>query len=171
MTAPVPVPMSIAAIVERVRSAHDRLASAIAPLSDEQLQAPALDGGWSVKDVLAHLSFWDQRLLHAIEPISGAEISRMAPPAIADIPYDEQWLETVNARIYAVNRDRCLAGIQAENAATRQRLLSTVARLSPHAVYDPDGLSALLGEPFAPMLLGAFEHYEEHAEALEAHAW
>jgi hypothetical protein len=163
--------MPIGAIVARIAAGHKRLQDAIAPLSDEQLQAPVLDGGWSVKDVLAHLAVWDQRLLHAIAPEGGPQVYRRAQPSIADIPFDDAWLERVNARIYTLNSDRDLASVRAELAATQARLLETVSGLSVHDVYDPDGLSDGLGEPFAPMLLGAYEHYDEHAEALEEHTW
>jgi uncharacterized damage-inducible protein DinB len=163
--------MPIEVIVARIAEGHKRLQNAIASLSDEQLQAPVLDGGWSVKDVLAHLAVWDQRLLHAIAPEGGPHAYRRAQPSLADIPFDDAWLETVNARIYTLNRDRDLASVRTELDATQARLLATVSGLSLHDVYDPDGLSDGLGEPFAPMLLGAYEHYEEHAEALEEHAW
>ena len=167
--------LPIDAIVARIAAAHERLLAAIAPLTDEQLQAPVLgQAGWSVKDVLAHLAFWDGRLLHAVNPQPGPEggpPSRLAPPLIADIPYDEQWLATVNARIYALNRARTLADVRAEFDATRRHLLRTAAALSPQAVADLDGLTAPLGEPFSTMLLGAYGHYEEHAEELEAHRW
>ncbi len=171
MTLPVPETIPIDAVVAAIEAAHARFLAAIAPLTAAQLQAPVLDGGWSVKDVLAHLAFWDGRLLHAVEPEGGAQAFRLAPPLIADIPWDEQWLETVNARIYAVNRNRTLDDVRAEFDATRRRLLAVAASLSAHDVYDPDGLTALLGEPFAPMLLGAYEHYEEHSAELEVHQW
>lgn len=171
MTLPVPETIPIDAVVAAIAAAHRRLLDAIAPLTDEQMQAPLLSNGWSVKDALAHLAFWDGRLLHAVEPEGGPQAFRLAPPLIADIPWDEQWLETVNARIYTVNRNRTLDDVRAEFDATRRRLLAVAASLSAHDVYDPDGLSALLGEPFAPMLLGAYEHYEEHSEELEAHQW
>jgi hypothetical protein len=180
MTTPEPAAIPIDQIVARVAAGHQRLLDAIASLTPAQLQAPVLGAdGWSVKDVLAHLAFWDRRLLYAIDPgewpaagpATGALPSRRFPPPIADIPYDDAWLEAVNARIYARNRARELDDVLAEFTATRRRLLAIVATLSPHAVFDPDGLSASLGEPFAPMLLGAYEHYEEHAEELEAHKW
>jgi hypothetical protein len=159
-------PTTIDAIVSRIAAAHQHFAAAIAPLAEAQLEAPALDGGWSVKDVLAHIAFWDQRLLHALAPADGPTAFRLAPPVIADIPFDEQWLTTVNTRIFDLNRARSLPEIQAELAATQTNLLAAVGALTPHELFDPDGLSALLGEPFAPMVLGAYEHYEEHAETL-----
>lgn len=177
---PEPDQLSIHQITTRIAAAHARLLAAISPLSDAQMTAPVLGAdGWSVKDVLAHLDFWDRRLLHAIEPEEWPEQwqgdetqgSRRFPPPIADIPYDDGWLEAVNTRIYTRNRHRDLQEVRAAFAATRERLLATAASLSAHDVYDPDGLSAGLGEPFAPMLLGAYEHYEEHAAELEAHTW
>ena len=174
MTEPTLDHLPIDAIVSRIEAAHARFLHAIARLTDAQLQAPVLENGWSVKDVLAHLAFWDGRLLHAVNPQPGPEggpPSRLAPPLIADIPYDEQWLATVNARIYALNRARTLADVRAEFDATRRHLLRTAAALSPQAVADLDGLTAPLGEPFSTMLLGAYGHYEEHAEELEAHRW
>ncbi len=171
MTVPEQTPIPIDQIVTRIAAAHQRLIGVIANLTDAQLQAPVLAGHWSVKDVLAHLAFWDQRLLHAISPADGAQANRLAPPVIADIPLDAQWLETVNSRIYDMNQGRDLADVQEEFDATRRRLLEVVASLTMHDVFDADGLTAGLGEPFAPMLLGAWEHYDEHAEALAEHVW
>jgi hypothetical protein len=164
-------PETIEQIVARIAGAHQRLLDAIATLTDAELLAPVLAGQWSVKDVLAHLAFWDQRLLHAIAPEGGPQAFRLAPPLIADVPFDDQWLVTVNTRIYALNRARDLRDVQEEFAATRSRLLTVVASLTYHDVFDADGLSTALGEPFSPMLLGAYEHYDEHAADLEAHAW
>jgi hypothetical protein len=32
-------------------------------------------------------------------------------------------------------------------------------------------MSALLGQPVAPLILGIYEHYEEHAHELEQLGW
>ena len=160
-------PTTVGAIVDRIEAMHAEFAAALSSISDERLQAPLLPGDRSGKDVLAHLTFWDGRLLHAIEPQGDPPTSRLAPPLIADIPYDEQWLDTVNERIFQLNRDRDIGTVKAEFARTCAELRRTVAALDEHAVFDPDGLSALLGEPFAPMVIGAYEHYEDHMPDLE----
>ncbi len=162
------LPETIEQIVEEIEAAHKRLVAAIAPLSDIQLQAPLLADDWSVKDVLAHLTFWDERLLYGIAPASDPHANRLTPPAIADIPLDDEWLETVNARVYAINCERDLRSVQEDFDATRRRLLDVVASLTLHDVYDASGLSAGLGEPFAPMLRGAYEHYDDHIAELVA---
>lgn len=160
-------PTTVGEIVTRVETAHKQFADTLALIDDAELQEPRLAGGRSGKDLLAHLTFWDRRLLHAIAPQGDPHVSRLVPPLIADIPYDEQWLEAVNERIFQLNRGRDVAAVREEFARTCVELRQTVGALSEHDVFDPDGLSALLGEPFSPMVIGAYEHYEDHVADLQ----
>jgi uncharacterized damage-inducible protein DinB len=57
-------PPTAAALVIRIQAAIDRFLQAIAALHADELLAPRLPGGWSVKDVLTHLAWWDQWLLY-----------------------------------------------------------------------------------------------------------
>jgi len=160
-------PTSIEEIVARIEAVHDQFTDALALIDDSRLQEARLPGGRSGKDVLAHLTFWDRRLLHAIAPQDGPHAFRLAPPLIADIPYNEQWADVVNERIFHINRGRDIATIKDEFARTCVDLRETVSALTEHDVFDPNGLSALLGEPFLPMLTGAYEHYEDHLPDLQ----
>lgn len=160
-------PTTVNEIVVRIAAAHAEFAERLALIPNARLLEPRLAGGRSGKDLLAHLMFWDQRLLHAIDPQGGPNVSRLAPPLIADVPYDEQWLDIVNDRIFRTFQDRDLEAVKAEFHQTYADLRERVQQLSEHDVFDPDGLSALLGEPFAPMVLGAYGHYEEHLPDLE----
>src|SRR5690349_9815049 len=56
-------PHSIAEIVTRIERAMQRVTQAIHPLSPAQMMEPRLSDGRSVKDVLAHITWWDQWLL------------------------------------------------------------------------------------------------------------
>ncbi len=155
-------PTTVSAIVARIEAVHAQFADALAVISDAQLQAARLPGGRSGKDLLAHLTFWDQRLLHALAPPEGPHAFRLAPPLIADIPFNDQWVDVVNARIFHRNRERDTTAIKAEWARTCGELRQAVGTLTEHDVFDPTGLSTLLGEPFLPMVMGAYEHYEDH---------
>jgi hypothetical protein len=46
-------------------------------------------------------------------------------------------------------------------------LLRRVSQLSEKDLYDPAGISALIGQPVAPLIHGIYEHYEEHAHEFE----
>lgn len=160
-------PTTVGEIVARIEAVHEQFADALALIPDSQLQAPRLDGGRSGKDLLAHLTFWDGRLLHAIAPQEGPHAYRLAPPLIADIPYNERWADVVNDRIFHINRDRDIATIKAEFARTCAELRQAVGALTECDLFDPNGLSVLLGEPFLPMVTGAYEHYEDHLADLQ----
>ncbi len=161
-------PQTVPELVVRIEAMHDRFAMALAHVSDAELEEERHPDSWSGKDLLAHLTFWDRRLLHAITPEDGPNTFRLAPPLIADIPYDRHWVERVNERIYQLNHGRDAASIRMEFDQTCLRLRAVVAALSEHDVFDPSGLSADLGEPFLPMVVGAYEHYEDHVPDLEA---
>ena len=160
-------PTTVVAIVALIEAVHEQFADALALIRDSQLQEARLHGGRSGKDLLAHLTFWDQRLLHALAPQAGPPTSRRAPPLIADIPYNDQWADVVNERIFHINRGRDIAPVKAEFARTCVALRRAVRALTERDVFDPNGLSALLGEPFLPLLTGAYEHYEDHLADLQ----
>jgi hypothetical protein len=75
----------------------------------------------------------------------------------------------MNAKVYAYHQPRALSRIQAEFTATGNQLLERVSQLSINDLYNPDGMSAVIGQPVAPLVLGIYEHYEEHAHELEHH--
>lgn len=160
-------PTTVGEIVARIEVAHKHFADRLALINDAQLQEARLPEGRSGKDMLAHLTFWDRRLLHAVASHDDPHTSRLIPPLIADIPQGEGWLEAVNERIFQINRERDIATVKEEFAQTCAELRQTVSSLSEHDVFSPDGLSALLGEPFLPMVTGAYEHYEDHEADLQ----
>jgi uncharacterized damage-inducible protein DinB len=154
-------------IIARIERAMQRVVQAIAPLSPTQMLEPRLPGGQSVKDVLAHLAWWDQWLLYTLPADQSTSRTPIAPPLAEQIPATDHWADEMNAKVYAYNQPRELSTIQAEFAATRSQLLQRVSQLSIDDLYNPDGISAMIGQPVAPLILGIYEHYEEHAHELE----
>src|SRR5919199_319431 len=119
-------PTTIGEIVARIEAVHAQFADALTLISDIRLQEARLPGGRSGKDLLAHLTFWDQRLLHAIAPQEGPHACRLVLPLIADIPYNDQWADVVNERIFHINRGRDIATIKDEFAGTCVELRQAV---------------------------------------------
>jgi hypothetical protein len=158
---------TVAALVTRVQASFERFLQAIARVDQDQLLAPNLPGGWSIKDVLAHLAWWDQWLLYTFQ-LSGRPGPTRRPPALFDqIPAGEGWADNMNARVYQFNRTRDLSEIRAEFDIARQGVLELVQSLSDAEVFGADDLSTVIGQPAVPLLLGIYEHYEEHAHEVE----
>jgi uncharacterized damage-inducible protein DinB len=160
-------PQTMAEIIARIERAMQRVVQAIAPLSPAQMLEPRLPNGQSVKDVLAHLAWWDQWLLFTLPTSQNTAHTPIAPPLADQIPATDHWADEMNAKVYAYNQPRELSAIQAEFTATRSQLLQRVSQLSVDDLYNSDGISAMIGQPAAPLILGIYEHYEEHAHELE----
>jgi hypothetical protein len=160
-------PQTIAEIITRIERAMQRLVQAVAPLSPAQMLEPRLSGGRSVKDVLAHLSWWDQWLLLTLPADQNISLPPITLPLVEQIPPTGRWADEMNGKVYAYNQQRELSIIQAEFTTTRNRLLRRVSQLSLDDLYNPDGIAALIGQAVAPLICGIYEHYEEHAHELE----
>jgi translation initiation factor IF-1 len=157
----------MAALLTRIEQAMHRVVQAITPLSPAQMLEPRLSGGRSVKDVLAHLTWWDQWLLFRLPADHTTLHPPITPPLVEQIPSTNDWADAMNAKVYAYNQPRGLSVIQAEFTTTCDDLLQRVAQLTIADLYDPDGIAARIGQPVAPLVLGIYEHYEEHAHELE----
>jgi hypothetical protein len=162
---------SMAAIVTRIERSIQRVTMAIAPLSPAQLIAPSLAGERSIKDLLAHLTWWDQWLLVTLPADQDAPAEPISLPLADQIPPSGQWAEAMNANVHGYYQTQDLAAIQSAFITTWPRLVQRVARLSHDDLYDPNGMSAQIGQPVAPLILGIYEHYEEHAHELEQLRW
>ncbi|MFN8446895.1 MAG: ClbS/DfsB family four-helix bundle protein [Caldilineaceae bacterium] len=164
-------PQTIAEIVARSERAMQRVVQAIAPLSPTQLVEPRLPGDRSVKDVLAHLNWWDLWLLHTLPTDPHGTYSVLPLPLAEQIPPTNDWANKMNAKVHSYSQGRDLAVIQAEFTTTCKQLVERVSHLSIDDLYDPNGLSARIGQPVAPLVLGIYEHYEEHAHEFEQLPW
>ena len=164
-------PHSIAEIVTRIERAMQRVIQAIQPLSPAQMLEPRLSDGRTVKDLLAHLTWWDQWLLVTLPADQNTPNEPIVLPLADQIPPTGPWADKMNAKVHIYNQKRELSVIKAEFAAVRKQLLQRVSQMSIEDLYDPDGMSAIIGQPVAPLILGIYEHYEEHAHELEQVRW
>ncbi len=164
-------PHSIAEIVTRIERAMQRVTQALHPLSPAQMMEPRLSDGRSVKDVLAHITWWDQWLLVTLPADQNIPTKPIILPLADQIPATDHWADEMNAKVYVYNQQRELSVIEAEFASVREQLVERVSKLSIEDLYDTDGISAIIGQPVAPLILGIYEHYEEHAHELEQIRW
>lgn len=138
-------------VADLMRAEHARLESLQAEIPDEQFIQPGAFGEWSVKDMLAHITFWEQRL---IAYLNGARESLIQPGE------DEQaGIDRVNASVFAANRDRPLADVRASFASSYQQTLALVESLGDDVLTDEELYGLIAGDTFG--------HYREHIEMLE----
>lgn len=138
-------------LLARTREQHARLLALLAPLFDEELTQPGVTqpDNWSVKDHLAHLTWWSDRM---IDMVGGA------PEPAEALPTADKSEDGINAAVYASNRDRSLADVRAAFDAGHERLLRFIAKVPDDA----------LARRYGYISGNADGHYDEHARMLEA---
>jgi hypothetical protein len=136
-------------LLRSTREAHTRLEELLAGLSEEEQTHPGVTDDWSVKDHLAHLTWWEQRV---IRMLAGD------PDPIAVIPGGADGEDAINAYVFAQNRDRSLADVRAAFDTSYQQMFHLIASV-PDDVFDArhDWISG-----------NADSHYDEHLRMLQS---
>lgn len=130
-------------VTEREAAAWARLEALVAAVPEERRETPALEGGWSVKDVLWHIAYWWGDVVRA------ANEGWNDPEGVTD---------DVNAR--ELNRSRALPWVEVAAAVeeARERLLAAWAG----AEATDEAIEYFESETTS--------HYDEHGAQLEAFA-
>jgi hypothetical protein len=115
--------MTKSELLEQIRSRHERLENLLARLSPGQMLQPGVSGEWSVKDVLAHLSAWERRMVGWVGMLMRGEIPAGAP---------ENWddIHRMNAESYARDKHKPPQEVLAEFRAAHLTALDLAESLS-----------------------------------------
>jgi hypothetical protein len=139
-------------LLKRLAQAWRAFNDSYAGLSDAQLLEPGVTGAWSVRDILAHVTTWEEEALEHLPLI----LKGGTPPR-----YSARYggIDAFNARMTEQKRHLSLPQIFAQLAATHGRLVDFVQQVPEHQ---------LVGETrFRHRLrLDTYRHYPLHAEAI-----
>ncbi|KAF0107670.1 MAG: hypothetical protein FD146_1704 [Anaerolineaceae bacterium] len=145
-------------LLQRIRDERRALEKVLARLTHPQMLLPGVDGEWSVKDVLAHISAWERNMLRWT-----GSLLRGQPPATPD-PWD---VERINAAIHAQVKDRPLAEALEEFRESYRAALALAESLTEKQLQTEYPSTW----PMGPLWLGVAAnmnfHYKEHREDIE----
>jgi hypothetical protein len=148
-----------AALLADIAAERAALDNIVAGLSAAQLVAPVLDGARAVKDVLAHLLYWEG---HMIRNVREAALGETVPPGPFHDVDDE---DERNALVFAHYQAQAPAAVQ---AASQEQWATTWAVLE--ALPEPAWLLPRPGADYplwAHIAANTNEHYREHREQIE----
>lgn len=154
-----------AELMERIHASWAALVQTIGRLSDAQVTAPGPDGGWSVKDHLAHVTAWEQKLLAMVG----------GRPAHEGLQLDEATylatdLDGMNAIIYERARELSLPEVLAAFRRSHEQVVAALEGLTeadlarPYTPGDPTDTRRLVDG----IVGNTYEHYLEHQGWIEA---
>jgi hypothetical protein len=112
-------------LIAHYHAMRQDLMEAIDGLSDDALTEPSLDG-WSVKDHLAHLSFWNDMRASEVERISAGHDSVWRMTGEQD--------EVLNDLTHDLRTGLSLTQVRWELETTHRRLLDAIASATPEGL-------------------------------------
>ncbi len=139
-------------LLDKLEKAWADLKASYAGLSEAQMTEPGVTGTWSVKDILAHVTTWEEEALKMLPLLREG----VTPPRYADA---YGGLNAFNALMSERKRGLSLSEVLAQLDDTHRRLIEYV-----HGV--PDDLFTTETRFRRRLRLDTYSHYPEHARAI-----
>ncbi|MDQ3705664.1 MAG: ClbS/DfsB family four-helix bundle protein [Chloroflexota bacterium] len=149
-----------ATLLDRVRSERSRLDSLLAGFTDEQMARPGVDGAWSLKDHLAHITWHEREMVNMLRARS---LEEGVSSDLWGLPLHER-----NRAIYESNRHRSLEDVRAESRQMYAELSQLLEDASEEDLTDPGRYKGMPGDwkPWRLIAENTYEHYHDHTEDL-----
>ena len=156
---------SKAALLVELETERARWEAILAEVGPERMITPGVEGDWSVKDVIAHVTYYERvvrdRLLAALE---GREFVRPDYEAPKGLSIDDR-----NAWIYARIKALSLADVLREAREVYPPVRAAVQRLTEADLNDPARFPWQSGSAVWEWIEGDItEHYRDHIANLRA---
>lgn len=147
-------------LLNEINAGRARLEAALTRLTPEQMTRPDLPGEWSVKDLLAHLGWWQRRevmIYHALKEGVRPETVLVSGT-----------IDELNARVLADYRARDLEEVRAFEHQAYLDLLAIAETAPEEELFGHHTFAWTGGQPFVDWIAGdTYDHYAEHLPAVE----
>lgn len=149
-------PMTGPRLVSILQSERARWNALLAEVGPERMEIAGAVGEWSVKDLVAHLTWYEQAVVEgARQVLGGGRFTRRRPEGVS---LDEQ-----NARILTASRARPARAVLAEADGVFTDLVTILAAAPQNLLNDPHVLG--LPDDMVPWMgvaNNSYAHYREH---------
>lgn len=141
-----------------VRQARQAWEATLAQIPAGQLQSPGVCGEWSVKDLVAHIAWYEAEMVGLI-----------ASRELAGSPWWNLPLTERNEAIHALYRDQPLPEVLADAGRIAADFLRGLEGLSDEDLNDPRRFANMPADwqPWSVIASNSSEHYQEHRAQLQ----
>jgi hypothetical protein len=140
--------------LQRLVKEWDAFHTAYAGLSDEDLRAPGVDGVWSVRDLIAHVTWWEEEALaHLPGMLAGARAPRYADT--------HGGLHAFNAAMADARKDQSLPDVKRRAERVHAQLIAFVRTIPADQLARETPVRRRLR-------WDTYGHYALHAAAIRA---
>ncbi|MCH8341606.1 MAG: ClbS/DfsB family four-helix bundle protein [Chloroflexi bacterium] len=131
----------------------------LAEVGEDRMLEPGLPGGWSVKDTIAHVNWYEREMVRLLEkpPLTRSELW--------ELPTDAR-----NVPIYEAGKDQPLEQVLTESNQLFERLWALVSELPDEDLVDCSRFKQMPeeGEPWKVIASNTYEHYRQHIPDIRA---
>lgn len=149
-------------LLARIRQDRAAFAALWHGLTDAQMTArPAIQATWSVKDLIAHITYWESYMIERLSHVLAGGIDKR-------LRSDEE-VDTINANVYAAHKDDALGDVRAAFDASLPRVEALIAPLSDEQINDAALYTGMEIPPLYVIIGNTFGHYADHIDDLRAY--
>ena len=149
-------------IMDALEDEREKFMDAIEGLSEEALQEPGVNGDWSVKDILFHLSMWEAELVKLLWQAAQG----ITPTTVY---FGSLTVDELNAAWQVQAQTRPLQLVMDDFVAVRKQTAKRVLAFTDQDLDDPDRYAWLKGKPLWKWIAeDSFVHEGEHATQIRA---
>lgn len=147
-------------LLQMINAARFRFDMLLTVFTNEQMTQPGVEGDWSIKDIIAHVTWSERETVYMLREHSIAE---GVGSDLWNLPQDER-----NRAVYEENRDRSLADVLEESRQVFADLIEVLEEQTEEDLTDSVRYKDMPGEwlPWRVIAGNTYLHYHDHAEAI-----
>lgn len=119
-------------LYEMIEFEREKLLQAIDSLTDQQMEISGACEAWSVKDILSHLTDWEQRGLRWYGAGLKGEVVKTP-----DENYNWRQLPALNHEIYLKYKDKDLADVRQDFQASFEEMMAAIDGMTEEELFSP----------------------------------
>ncbi len=152
-------PMTKSTLLTMLQENRALFQRTLAQVSKAQMTQPLAEGQWAGKDILAHLTAWNHRLIGWIQAAARNETPAIPEPGAT---WDDE--DQLNAKTFSETHQIPLADVREAFERSFQQLLEQVQALSEEQLTDPQRYGWLNGQPLWRRITRGpgYGHYQAH---------
>ncbi len=146
-------------LLNQIKKDRQELQNVMNGIPDNRMETPLLSNGWSAKDFLGHLGFWEKRALEMFAYFKKVSIPEPKPGSLS--------LDEINAWAFSANQNLPLETVHAAEQDAYLALIELVETAGEKELFDPLHFSLTDGRAYASWIEdNTCGHYQEHMPEL-----
>ena len=147
-------------LFDELETSRERFLELIDDISDDSLIEPGVNGAWSIKDLLAHLTRWEAELVKLLWQASQGQKPTSAHfSQLSEDKLNQQW--------YVEMSTRSMGQVLDDFHAVRNQTIRRIEDFSDQELNDQNRYNWLAGKPlWVWVAADSHEHESEHASQI-----